>query len=1167
MDKLLRGFFSMKMMTIGLLVFLFGIAVATFLESIYDIQTARLVIYNALWFELLLVYLTINLIINTFRYDMWKKEKIAMLLFHISFVIIMIGAGITRYISFDGIMKLPEPDPQTGMLKPVDYIYSADPRIKVVIGSKYVEKTMYMSEQVKSRFNVDFKFPEKNTTINVELVKFESNRIDSLVVNDSIKDYVLNIVTSGNQSNYLKEGNFIMAGNVPISLEKKDALPGGIELFNQNGRIYVKSGIPLKALPMAMMQQVRQTGQDVPDSMYTHIPADTLVPFNMTTLYYAADQMFVFKEMVQHAKVMRMPASKKKTGSDYITLKFTDGKTTKLVTVEGGMGQITAGERFSFGDLLCNVQYGSVPIQLPFAVACNDFTLHRYPGSDSPSSYESIVSVMDKNNKVLRKQKIFMNNIMDYDGYRFFQSSYYPDETGTVLSVNHDWWGTTITYLGYFIMSLGFVMSIFAKGGRFQELNGKINKIANKRAKAGLSALLILLSTVSYAQTDSVQAIAEESHSHEVEAIAEEHDHQHDSTHNHATEQTSEVPAPNKNAVATYINKEHADKLAYLMVQDYDGRIVPFHTLCNKLLRKINRHETYQDGDNSYNAVQTILSMHMTPDAWLNKPIIYIPRVLRETLGIKGSSATFMELLNEQEDAFKLADEYEQAHRKLEKERSEFDKQLIKLVEKFQVFSEIQMWQYMKIVPVRSDAKNTWFLPFSQEVSKNEKELFNLTMKYFQAVSKGIATNNFTDADTQLNALIKVQREAAGNVAPSKSKINVEVAYNKMNFFDNSKNLYILAGLVLLVIFFVQLFSKKGNKDSKATKIIKIISKAVILITFIYQGVGLGMHWYISGHAPWSDGYGAIVFISWVSILAGFIFAKKSGVILPATCLLAFFMLFVAGMNILDPEITPLIPVLKSYWLMIHVAIITGSYAFLGLGAILAIINLFLYIFRNKENGKVLTWNINELTYVSEMSQTVGIIMLTIGTFLGGVWANESWGRYWAWDPKETWALVSILIYAITLHLRFIPAMKSKFIFNVFSLWSYAAILFTFFGVNFYLVGLHSYAQGDGLGTFPFEIILATVLFYAFTEFASLKNRRYSKQASEINLNYFVKKTVVTIAVFVLCYLAFIIFKVITVNEALEVSWQTAAVVMVTNVLLYIYQIAVPNKPVQLIED
>jgi cytochrome c biogenesis factor len=127
--------------------------------------------------------------------------------------------------------------------------------------------------------------------------------------------------------------------------------------------------------------------------------------------------------------------------------------------------------------------------------------------------------------------------------------------------------------------------------------------------------------------------------------------------------------------------------------------------------------------------------------------------------------------------------------------------------------------------------------------------------------------------------------------------------------------------------------------------------------------------------------------------------------------------------------------------------------------------------------------------------------MLTIGTFLGGVWANESWGRYWGWDPKETWALVSVLVYAVILHLRYIPALSGKFTFNVVSFWGYSAILFTFFGVNFYLVGLHSYAQGEGLGQFPDWILYTALGFLALTIIAGIKNNQYGQLVKKEALN------------------------------------------------------------------
>jgi cytochrome c-type biogenesis protein CcsB len=346
-----------------------------------------------------------------------------------------------------------------------------------------------------------------------------------------------------------------------------------------------------------------------------------------------------------------------------------------------------------------------------------------------------------------------------------------------------------------------------------------------------------------------------------------------------------------------------------------------------------------------------------------------------------------------------------------------------------------------------------------------------------------------------------MQRSVGEKVVPSERLVKIEISYNKMQIFKNSYRMYGLVGLLMLILFFIRVFTNPNSKSNSTIEKIRKFFVFTLIVAFVYHGVGLGFRWAISGHAPWSNGYEAIIFISWVTMIAGFLFSRKNAVVIAGTAILASLMIFVSEMNLLDPEITPLVPVLKSYWLMIHVAIITGSYGFLGLACILGLFNLVLYTFRTSSKGEIITININELTYVSEMTMTIGLFMLTIGTFLGGIWANESWGRYWGWDPKETWALVSVLVYAVILHLRFIPGLKGKFFFNVVSFWGYSAILFTFFGVNFMLVGLHSYAQGDGLGKFPTWLIWTIVGFAIFTFVAAFANWKYNK-ALRKKLNY-----------------------------------------------------------------
>jgi ABC-type transport system involved in cytochrome c biogenesis permease subunit len=156
---------------------------------------------------------------------------------------------------------------------------------------------------------------------------------------------------------------------------------------------------------------------------------------------------------------------------------------------------------------------------------------------------------------------------------------------------------------------------------------------------------------------------------------------------------------------------------------------------------------------------------------------------------------------------------------------------------------------------------------------------------------------------------------------------------------------------------------------------------------------------------------------------------------------------------------------------------ITGSYGFLGLGALLGFITLILFMFNSGKRAQSISLSIKELNAINEMSLMVGLATLTVGNFLGGVWANESWGRYWGWDPKETWALVTILVYAVVIHLRFIKKIYTPYLFSVISLLAFTSVLMTYFGVNYYLAGMHSYAKGDPVPVPDFVPVTYAIIF------------------------------------------------------------------------------------------
>jgi cytochrome c-type biogenesis protein CcsB len=327
---------------------------------------------------------------------------------------------------------------------------------------------------------------------------------------------------------------------------------------------------------------------------------------------------------------------------------------------------------------------------------------------------------------------------------------------------------------------------------------------------------------------------------------------------------------------------------------------------------------------------------------------------------------------------------------------------------------------------------------------------------YFQGLREFRQTGDESIANQALEAIERYQQTFGAAVYPAQNRVSAEIAYNRIDPFNKLYRYFGLFGVLMLVVIMIQIFSPKSFWNYAVQ-----LFKGLIWLLFIGMTLALAARWYISGHAPWSDAYESVIYVSWATVFFGLAFGRKSDLTVAATAFVASILLWVAHLSWLDPQIANLQPVLDSYWLMIHVAVIVASYGPFTLGLILGSVVLLLMCLGTKQNREKIMLNINELTIINEMALTVGLVMLTIGNFLGGQWANESWGRYWGWDPKETWALISIMIYAFVIHSRLVPGLRGKWTFNVLSIFAYASIMMTYFGVNFYLTGLHSYASGD----------------------------------------------------------------------------------------------------------
>lgn len=314
-----------------------------------------------------------------------------------------------------------------------------------------------------------------------------------------------------------------------------------------------------------------------------------------------------------------------------------------------------------------------------------------------------------------------------------------------------------------------------------------------------------------------------------------------------------------------------------------------------------------------------------------------------------------------------------------------------------------------------------------------------------------------------------------------------------MNVFGNVEMFYFSCVFIFLIMYFIWIFFWKDVLFRIFCVFQKIIV-GILVIIFVYYGVGMFIWVYVFGYVLWVNGYEVVVFIVWVIMIVGFIFSCKYIVIFVGVVLLVFFMVMVMEFNLFDLQIILFQFVLKLYWLMIYVVVIMSSYGFLGIFCIFGFVNMVFYLVRNQWNVVKLGVDMNIFIYVLEMNMIIGLFMLIIGMFFGGIWVNELWGCYWGWDLKEIWVFVFVLVYVIIFYLCFIFGFKGKFVFNVVLFWGYLVILFIFFGVNFIFVGFYFYVQGDGVVSLFGWVMVLIGVFVVLMVVVGLKYCSFKKK-------------------------------------------------------------------------
>lgn len=635
--------------------------------------------------------------------------------------------------------------------------------------------------------------------------------------------------------------------------------------------------------------------------------------------------------------------------------------------------------------------------QLPFSITLNQFEIIYYKGTLAPMDFISHISVADKDCHRQIQGKVSMNHIFSYQHYRFYQSGYSEDNEGSVFSVSHDPYGIGITYAGYTLLLLSTVFFFFSPQGRFRQL------LKSPLLHRSLTVILLLFAF---------------------------------SLNSNFLKANSPSPKVLPREVA-----EHFGDLYIL----YNNRICPLQTFARDFTIKLYGSSSYK----GLTPEEVLTGWLFYYDSWKNEPIIRIKsNEARKLLEIEGNYARL-------KDYISTINEY-----KLEKMMNHIrsgeqvtDKRGIEEAdEKFNIINLVCTGAMMKIFPCRNIAGKTleWYSQSDQLPQDMDNDKWVFIRKSMSYVNEMIVMKKYNDACLLLEKIKKYQQKECDGLLPADNKFKAEKIYNQFDYSKSVAMACICIGLICF-IYYCHCMASQKRTSRKAIIILNIL----LWIVFTYLSAAICLRGYVSNHLPLSNGFETMQFMAWCTLLLTFLLQRKFAMLLPFGFLLCGLTLMVSMLGESNPQITQLMPVLQSPLLSIHVVVIMIAYSLLAFIMLNGVTAVILH-----QSQKECKEQIERLQIISQIILYPAIFLLAIGIFIGAVWANVSWGRYWGWDPKEVWALITMLVYALALHPRSLPWFHRTMFFHVFCITAFITVLITYFGVNFLLGGMHSYANG-----------------------------------------------------------------------------------------------------------
>ena len=638
--------------------------------------------------------------------------------------------------------------------------------------------------------------------------------------------------------------------------------------------------------------------------------------------------------------------------------------------------------------------------KLPFSLCLKKFEAKMHDGTNAVADYSSKFTVIDGDDK--SEGEVSMNNIYSHRSYRLYQSSYDEDGKGSVLAINADPYGIPVTYTGYALLFISLVWMLFdPKGGYRKLLKSPLLK------KGALMTALIL-------SMGNIQTL-------------------------HAESATGNL----QNAV---LPKETAEKFGELHIL-YNDRICPVQTFALDFCKKIYGARSYQ----GLTAEQVLSGWVFYGNTWANEPFIKIKSGEMKTAMNLPDYASLNTFFNREMGGYTIG-QYVQEY--YNGQQDKFHQQAADIDGKIQIIMELREGISLKVLPY-TFTKNvkatkdhpfikagttTWFSPVDKLPQAVEQQHALYIRNVFSLLNGDVKAGNTSRVNEFFVKMKKYQEVSSGNSLPTATQYKAERINNAFPF----ATILFMANLTLgFIALFYTIYRMTKKREIKA---LNIALPILLGISFLALTFGLALRWIISGNIPMSNGYESMLTVAWFVMLISILMQLRIRIVMVFGFLISGFFLLVSHINQMDPAIGQMMPVLNSPLLSIHVSIIMMSYALLSLTFICGIMGICM-----RSHGE-------ELQALSRLFLYPALTTMGFGIFIGAIWANVSWGTYWSWDSKETWALITFMIYAVVVHTQSLPVFRKPMVYHIYITLAFMSIAMTYFGVNYFLTGMHSYA-------------------------------------------------------------------------------------------------------------